>query len=224
MPVQASAVRVCRREQRASICGMAARWDEEEALLEERASQIRDHLGIEAELARLGRVVLVGSAALHVMVAHDIDLTVVVSQLDSEILSAITGLAAQLAVRPDVHAVTLRNETGHWNTDPDYPDGIYLLVECADEAGDLWTLDIWVIDQPERKPALLHLARFGPLIDPATQAAILAIKRATGGRQAGGARLASIKIYEAVVDDGIRTPEEFAQLTDPPRPSDHSAE
>lgn len=37
------------------------------------------------------------------------------------------------------------------------------------------------------------------------------MKPATGGRRADGSRLPSIEIYEAVVDDGVRTPEEFAE-------------
>ncbi|HEY9294714.1 MAG TPA: hypothetical protein VIP98_25805 [Microlunatus sp.] len=190
---------------------MAAGWDEEEERLEIRARQMTKCLAVEAALSRLGQVHLVGSAALHVMVARDIDLVVVVSQLDVETLRVIARLAAQLMVRREVHAVTVRDETGRWNTDPDYPDGVYLFIECADEAGEVWTLDVWFVDEPERKPALQHVGRIGPCIDPASQAAILAIKRATGGRRPDGTRLPSIEIYEAVVDDGIRTPEEFAQ-------------
>jgi hypothetical protein len=190
---------------------VAAHWDDEERQLEERASQVRDRVGIDAALLRLGQVHLVGSAALRVMVARDIDLVVVVSRIDVATMRAITELAAQLIPAPDVHTVTVRNETGRWNTDLDYPDGIYLFIECADAAGELWTLDVWFVDEPDRKPALQHVERIGPLIDPAAQAAILAIKRATGGRRDDGTPLPSMAIYEAVLDDGVRTPEEFAQ-------------
>lgn len=123
----------------------------------------------------------------------------------------IADFARQLIIRPDVHSVAIRDETGRWNVDPEYPDGIYLFVECADETHDRWTLDIWVVDDPKRKPALLDVERLGPRIDPITQAAILAIKRSTGGRRRDGTRLPSIAIYQAVLDDGVRTTEEFAR-------------
>jgi hypothetical protein len=62
---------------------MTGTWDEDEARLEERARQVRDRLGIDAALQRLGPVHLVGSAALHLMVARDVDLVVVVPRLDA---------------------------------------------------------------------------------------------------------------------------------------------
>ncbi|MGN6128449.1 MAG: hypothetical protein ACTHON_17975, partial [Humibacter sp.] len=114
-----------------------------------------------------------------------------------------------LGVRSDVRAVTFRDDTGRWNTDPGYPDGLYLHVECADDHDDLWTFDIWFVDQPERQPDLRHLTDIGPRITPETQAAILAIKRATQRIDPNGARLPSIDIYRAVLDRGVRTPEEF---------------
>jgi hypothetical protein len=172
---------------------MALQWDELEAGLEDRARQIRAQLGIDEALTRIGRPTLTGSAALRVMVAHDIDLTVAVTKLDSQSVDAVAGLGAKLATRPDVRVVTFRNDIGHWNTDPGYPDGLYLFVE------------------PDRQPDLQHVQSLRPRIDPVTQAAILAIKRATNGRRPDGTRLPSFEIYQAVLDRGVRTPEEFAQ-------------
>lgn len=190
---------------------MALQWDELEAGLEDRARQIRAQLGIDAALTRIGRPTLTGSAALRVMVAHDIDLTVAVTKLDSQSVDAVAGLGAKLATRPDVRVVTFRKDIGHWNTDPGYPDGLYLFVECTEDVGDVWTLDIWFVDEPDRQPDLQHVQSLRPRIDPVTQAAILAIKRATNGRRPDGTRLPSFEIYQAVLDRGVRTPEEFAQ-------------
>lgn len=193
----------------ASIGTVAADWDQQEQRLQHRARRVRATLDLDAALAGFGQVQLIGSAAMRVMVARDVDLVVTVSSLTAETMRRVAELAGRLTVRPDVHTVTVRDETGRWNSDSDHPDGIYLFIEYVDELDDLWTVDVWVVDEPGRKPALRHLAQLAPRINPETQAAILAIKRATGGRRSDGSRLPSFEIYRAVLDDGVRTPAEL---------------
>lgn len=190
---------------------MIPNWDVEELRLQKRAQQVRGRLNLTNSLPRIGQTTLTGSAALGVMVARDIDLTVAVDDLDLR-LQEVVELGARLAVRPDVRVVTFRNDTGRWNTDEGYPDGLYLFVECADDLGDTWTLDIWFVDEPGRQPDLQHVETLRPRIDPERQAAILAIKRATRGRRPNGTRLPSFEIYQAVLDHGVRTPAEFARV------------
>jgi quercetin dioxygenase-like cupin family protein len=177
-------------------------WDEEQERLATRAAEVREQLGIDAELSRIGHPTLVGSAALRVMVARDIDLTVTVPRLDAQVKSAVLELSGRLSARPDVREVTVRDDTGQWNTDPDYPDGLYLHVECVDAQLDRWSFDIWFVDEPERQPDLQHLCSMLPLVTPKTQAKILAIKRATRGLRADGTRLPSYEVYREVLFEG----------------------
>lgn len=179
--------------------------------MQERAARLRDSLGVDAKLGQIGAPTLVGSAALGLMVARDIDLTVVVKRLGASVLRAVSELAAELSTRPDIREVVFRNDTGRWNTDEEYPDGLYLRIECADELDELWTLDIWFVDEPERQPDLNHLRTIGPRITVETQAAILDIKRATQGKRSDRSRLPSYEIYEAVLGRNVRTPAEFAR-------------
>ncbi|GAA1345065.1 hypothetical protein [Arthrobacter roseus] len=190
---------------------MNERWDMEQAILQGRAMHLRDQLGIDEELRRLGEPMLTGSAALHVMVARDIDVIIAVPRLDAETRGAVVAIGARLSVRPDVREVIFRNDTGKWNTEPTYPDGLYLRLECTDERGELWTMDLWFVDEPARQPDIQHLESIGAWITPVTQAHILAIKRATLGIRDDGSRLPSYDVYKAVLDEGIRTPEEFAR-------------
>lgn len=187
-------------------------WDDEQAHLQERALEVRRWLDIDQLLVPLGTVTLVGSAALGVMVARDIDLTVTVPRLNSDLLRDAASVAATLSLDARVREVIFRNDTGQWNTDPDYPDGLYLRAECRDDADELWTLDIWFVDDPSRQPDLHHVRLLGPLITLTTQVSILEIKRATRGRRRDGTRLPSFDIYQAVLYRGVRTPEEFEAL------------
>ncbi|MFZ4892931.1 hypothetical protein ACL9RL_00615 [Plantibacter sp. Mn2098] len=191
---------------------MTVEWDAEQARLQRRAGVLRERLGIDEALARIGSATLVGSAALGVMVARDIDVTVTVSALGSDVRTAVAELAACLSIRDDVREVTLRNDLGRWNTDPLYPDGIYLHVHCADIDDEPWTIDIWFVDDPARQPDLQHLETIGSRITAEAQATILAIKRATGGRRPDGSRLPSILIYEAVLDHGVLSAGDFSSI------------
>lgn len=143
------------------------------------------------------------------MVDRDIDLTVTARELSPDVHRAVVALGARLSLRADVREVTVRNDTGAWNTDPAYPDGLFLHIKCADADDELWTLDIWFVDTPDRQPDLRHLRTIAPQITPETQSAILTIKRATHGRRPDGSRLPSFDIYDAVLNRGIRTPDEF---------------
>jgi quercetin dioxygenase-like cupin family protein len=192
-------------------------WDQQQEHIATRAAEVRGQLGIDAELSRIGHPTLVGSAALRVMVARDIDLTVTVPRLDAQVKRAVLELSGRLSVRPDVREVTVRDDTGHWNTDPDYPNGLYLHVECVDVEFDRWSLDIWFVDDPERQPDLQHLRSMQPLITPETQAKILAIKRSTHGLRPDGTRLPSYEVYREVLFDGagVSEPVQEPTMTEP---------
>jgi quercetin dioxygenase-like cupin family protein len=189
------------------------KWDEEQERLANRAAELRGRLEIDAELSRIGQPTLVGSAALRVMVARDIDLTVAVPRLDAQVKRAVLELSGRLSARPDVREVTVRDDTGTWNTDPDYPDGLYLHLECVDADRDRWSFDIWFVDEPDRQPDLQHLRSMQSLVTPETQAKILAIKRATRGLRADGTRLPSYEVYRAVLFEGAAVSEPGQEST-----------
>ncbi len=193
---------------------MRSSWDEGEASLRERADALRAQLGLDAELARVGVATLTGSAALRLMVARDIDVTIAVPSLSATLVREVAALAARLAERPDVREVLVRDDTGSWNLDPAYPDGVYLHVVARDDAGEMWTLDLWFVDEPERQPDLAHLRTILPRITPEAQQRILTIKRAAGGRRPDGTRLPSYDIYRAVLDHDARTVADLERLTE----------
>ena len=73
----------------------------------------------------------------------------------------------------------------------------------------MWTLDIWVVDQPARQPDLAHLANLLPRIGEDHRRTILRIKQALAERPASRDVIPSALVYEAVVDHDIRTVEQF---------------
>ncbi|MEU7753296.1 hypothetical protein [Micromonospora sp. NPDC049171] len=183
--------------------------------LQSEALEVRDDLGLDAHLSAHGEVVCVGSAALGLMVWRDLDLTVVSPRLDAEAV-AVTG--ARIATHQRVREVTFRNDTGRWNIDPAYPDGLYLRVRCASQLGEMWSVDIWFVDEPERQPDLEHLRTLPQRLTASSREAILTIKDAWAGRAEYGQQVRSWDIYTAVLDHRARTVDDFDKWVREARP------
>lgn len=179
--------------------------------LQAEADAVSADLGLAEVLAAIGDPVRVGSAALGLMVHGDLDITVTCPSLRGPTAGAVAQAGARLALHPRVWQVEFRDDTGAWNTDPDYPDGIYLGLRYRSAAGRDWNADIWFVDQPERQPDLAHLRDLAPRLTPEIRLAILAIKHALKTDPPPGGRVRSYHVYVAVLDDGVRTPGQFAQ-------------
>jgi hypothetical protein len=178
----------------------------QQAALQAEATAVEVDLQIHELLGSVGQVVRVGSAALGLMVWRDLDLTVVCTKLAIEPVAA---LVARLAAHPRVQRVAFRNDTGHWNTDPRYPDGLYLGVGYRSPLGHDWKLDIWFVDEPDRQPDLAHIRWMPAQLSLEARETILLVKHAWVSRPEYGKSVTSFDIYTAVLQDGVRTREAF---------------
>jgi hypothetical protein len=175
--------------------------DQQQALQEE-AAEVLGALHLVPLLERAGRPVQVGSVALGLIVARDIDLTVLCPSLDA---ASCFDVLRTLAGHPRIRELRFRDDTGGWNTDSSYPDGVYWGLSYRSEAGVDWNLDVWFIHEDSRQFDLEHLESLLPRLTPETREAILAIKSSCLGRP----WYSSHGIYTAVLDHGVRTHEEY---------------
>jgi hypothetical protein len=158
-------------------------------------------------LSDLGRPVRTGGAALGLMVARDIDITTLCPALDPFVI--FDGVRA-LASHPRVRRLAFRNDTGRWKVDPAYPDGLYWMVEYVTDAGAVWSLDLWFLLDGTTQFDLEHMRTLPPRLTSETRLAILLIKEALQGPP-GGQRVRGYEVYEAVLDHGVRTLDEFRE-------------
>ena len=107
------------------------------------------------------------------MVARDIDVTVLCPVLET---AAIFTALAPLAGHPRIRELRFRDDTGDWNVDPNYPDGVYWGPRYRSEAGTDWNLDVWFIHEDSRQFDLEHLESLPPKLTPEAREAILSIK------------------------------------------------
>ena len=178
-----------------------------QAALQTEAAGVLADLDLFAVLGRTGRPVLTGSVALGLMVWRDIDVTTLCRKL--EVATALEPLRA-LASHRRVRQVQFRNDTGAWNVDPAYPDGLYLGLDYRTAGGDDWKLDLWFILEGTTQFDLEHVVALPPRLTPETRLAILRIKDVWHRRPTYRAEVRSYDIYAAVLDHGVRTPEAFA--------------
>lgn len=176
--------------------------------LQAEADAIVEEMHLKQLLAEAGTPVKVGSAALGLMAWRDLDITVVCSMLN---IVAISGIASQLMSNPRVRDLKFINDTGNWNTDPSYPDGYFLGVTYESKIGTKWELDIWFVDEPEKQPDLQHIRTLPDRLTPAAIVSILSIKTLWATRAEYGEQVTSFDIYTAVLDNNVRTPDEFKQ-------------
>lgn len=170
---------------RGSGCGDHPMCAHSQQALRAPADAVVLDLDLASRLRAIGEPSLVGSVALGGMVARDIDLTVAVLALPAA-QPAIITLGTALLAHSRVRQVTLRDDTGGWNTNPGYPDGWYLGIQYVARE-QAWTLDIWFVDQPDRQPDLAHLRELAPRITDQARQTIVALEASgtpTTGRSA----------------------------------------
>jgi len=167
--------------------------------LQREADEVEQDLDLPRLLRGLGEPVRVGSAALGVMVHRDLDVTVVCSELT---VKEVAELGARIALHRRVRSVLFRNDFGEWNSDPGYPDGLYLGIRYRSGSGD-WNIDVWFVDEPQRQPDLQHLESLLPRIDESARCSILRIKATLAPSSEYGRTFNGFDVYTAVLDSGV---------------------
>lgn len=178
-----------------------------QAALQAEAADVMADLDLLALLRTVGNPTHTGSSALGLMVRRDIDVTTVCPTLDPV---PIFDLGRSLATHQRVRGVTFRDDTGRWNVGSRYPDGLYWMVEYVADPDVEWTLDLWFLNDGTIQFDLEHMITLPPRLTPEVRATILRIKEAIAA-DPSGPKGPSYEIYEAVLDNGIRTPEEYAR-------------
>ena len=162
-----------------------------------RAVEILDALRYLERWGRIGRAELAGSVRLGLVVAHDIDVEVVVEELDP---TAAFGVAGEIAGDPRVVRVLYRNLTAKrgW---------LYWEIEVRCEDGDEWTIETYVNGpaDPYRGWSVELADALDRVLTEEQREVILALKEALADDE----DYRSLDVYRAVVDGGVRTLDAF---------------
>jgi len=172
----------------------------------ERALVVIEDLRLVERWSQVGRVVLVGAVAYDLVVSLDIDFEVFTSGIPK--ITDGFGVLAELAEHPQV-------TKAHFTNGLSAPDqGLYWQLRYIDDVGDEWRIDLWTL--AEDHPGPLSAWMVEPMRRAVTKEVrerILVLKEA---RAEGRTRpVASIDLYRAVIEGGVRTPEELDRFLGP---------
>jgi hypothetical protein len=164
------------------------------------AGELESALDLIARWSNVGEVVPVGAVAFDLVVSHDIDYEVFTPEAPA--VRAGFGVLADLAELPTVTATRFRNAA---NT-PD--QGLYWQVRCRHDDGDEWKIDIWTLARDHPGPCAAWIVEpMRRVLTDELRAAILRLKELRAAGQIPG--IASIDIYRAAIDDGVRTADDL---------------
>lgn len=169
--------------------------------LKAEAERIIGELGLLDLLSRYGKAGVVGSVAYDLIVKLDIDIHLLIPE-GIDLLNTVDSIYHQLLDREHVHEVRISD----YREDHAIKIGIDRYTE---KSGD-WSIDIWVTDRTE-ETAFEYVDQVRKMLRPEHRKAILAIKEYCYelGQLRDGM---SVLIYGAVIDNDVRTVEEFKRF------------
>jgi hypothetical protein len=185
----------------------AARLLERQDTLQAEANRLVEQLDLPTMLGRAGRFERLGSSVSGLMVWRDLDLGASCGDLRPErAWETLVPLAAHLRTT----WLEYRNETGRLAPPELRGYGRYYFVAHHEtDAGDEWKIDVslW---SPESPPGpLAHAEELRRRLTPETRLAVLWIKDVWHRASSYPDRVSGMDVYEAVLEHGVRTPEQF---------------
>lgn len=163
--------------------------------LREEAEAIVRELALVELLSRFGQARLVGSVTLDLIVKKDIDLHLLTND---DLFAVADRLYRELLKREEIAKVTIC----------DYrPCGLKIGIDNYSSTSGPWDIEIWLTNDPDATGFTL-VDRLNRELTPEHRHTILRIKEHFHGlnQLCGGI---STSIYQAVLDHGIRTVEDF---------------
>jgi hypothetical protein len=153
-----------------------------------------------------GQAEIVGSYKMGLMVWPDIDITVTTPGTPD--LDDALAMASRLMKEAEAHRLNIADHRG--GDHPELPAGIYLGPDIVHE-GLAWQVDVWLVDQETAGERRAQTSEYIARLTEDHRRAILAIKQVAAASDVYHRGVSSVDIYNAVLDFGVRTSDEFSK-------------
>lgn len=191
---------------------MSSASDEEllarQSALQEEAAEILTGLGLAALVADIGPQLVTGSFVSGLMCWPELDVMVLAGSDFSP--PEVMGLLARIVARAGVTGLDYRDERGPRCVTGQIRDERYHVALTVERPGRCWQVDLtlWLHDLHENVTRWHEELR--ERITAGQRRAVLRIKDDWHRRPSYPDKVGGLEIYAAVLDDGVRTPEQFA--------------
>jgi hypothetical protein len=179
-----------------------------QSALQDEARELLAGLDLAALVADVGPLLVTGSYVSGLMCWRELDVMVLVGQQFSP--QDVMGVLARIVRRADVTGLQYRDERGSRCGTGQVRDERYHVPISVQHAGCGWQVDLtlWLHDL-HRNVTHWH-ERLRDRITAEQRIAVLRIKDDWHRRPAYPDHVGGLEIYTAVIDDGVRTPDQFA--------------
>lgn len=179
-----------------------------QSALQDEAMEVLAGLGVAALVADVGPLQVTGSFVSGLMCWPELDVMVLVGGSFSP--ENVMGLLAQTVTRAGVTGMEYRDERGPRCVTGQVRDERYHVVVTVDRPDRCWQVDLtlWLHDLHENVTRWHEELRERITADQ--RLAVLRIKDNWHPRPSYPHQVGGLEIYTAVLDDGVRTPQQFA--------------
>ena len=179
-----------------------------QSALQAEARQVLAELDLAAVVADIGPLLLAGSFVSGLMCWRDLDVMVLAG--DDFSPQDVLRLLTRIVARAGVTALEYRDERGPRCVTGQVRDERYHVPITVNQAGRAWRIDLtlWLHD-PHLNVTRWH-EELRETITAEQRRAVLRIKDVWHRRPAYPDQVGGLDIYTAVIDDGVRTPRQFA--------------
>jgi hypothetical protein len=173
-------------------------------LIRNEADEILHEKGLLSILKRFGTPHITGSYALDLMTWRDLDIYIETEDISEEIFFR---LGAEINSRFSPVKMSYRNE--RIKKTAGLPMGLYWGIYFGNERKGAWKIDIWAVDAQECRQRIQFCDAIAARLTPLAKQIILTIKSNCWQDPEYRRSYSSKEIYEAVLDKGITTIEDF---------------
>ncbi len=173
-------------------------------LIKEEAADILYRQELFAILSKYGVPYITGSYALNLMTWRDLDIYVQKEDMNE---AEFFELGAE--INKKFHPVKMSYRNERITQTIGLPLGLYWGVYFGNERKGAWKIDIWAVDEKECRQLLKFCDDIAAKLTPLSKQDILTIKSNCWQDPAYRRSYTSSDIYEAVLDKGITTIDEF---------------
>lgn len=174
--------------------------------LKSEADMVLYEYGLLGILKKFGKPIIHGSYSLNLMTWRDLDIYLENDGMDIE---QFFNLGMRIAEKLKPRRMSFRNEFIGKTTD--LPRGLYWGIYALLSFSDEWKIDIWALDSDQIKT---HTKKFEALktkIDERNRQSILIVKNHFCKHPKYRKDFFSSDIYESVIEDDVKTIEEFSE-------------
>jgi hypothetical protein len=178
--------------------------------IKNKADALIKNKGLDDFLRNFGEVFYTGSYALDLMTWRDIDLQVKLYNEQSK-FEAISAIFGHMIKDTDVIHMEYTRSTKENN--PKMPEGDYLQLRVKEAPGQIWKIDIWMLNDSDFKQNREFVSRMKELLtsDNSIRDLIVNMKYEFMGNNERPPKMASYYLYQAVLFANINDPKEIRQ-------------